>query len=193
MHLNLTFTGVSNVDLPALWAALSIKGAAAKVAKIYLALLHTTDLNPFSLLLWSGPTPHASKVYPSIGMTIRGVPDNRQGAVQPWPRSGGWLGTGDAVLVTPQDVDLLFSLLDSRVEEVDVMNAPHHGSAHNSATELYGRIPRLPSTVLMPADGRGRYRHPHNQTLRDTIVAGHAAVRVGDDPRQRFMWSVSVY
>lgn len=188
--LNLTPKQVESP--PDVWKAISAANQWKAVATLYKQHLNTKDLNPYSLVLWSGPGRFAKMITASRGATLRGIYPQRDGALPAWLRSGGWLGTGDAVLSSKQDVDLLFSHFGDRIGEVDVLNAPHHGSRHNSASELYDRVPARSGTVLTPGDGKNGYRHPHAEMVKAALTAGRAVVRVGDSIDQRFMWSVTV-
>ena len=174
-----------------LWQAISVKGVTAQVAKLYKSFLGR-NLNPYSVVLWSGPGDSAKRVTASRGPTIRGATPQRDAPVPPWTRSGGWLGTGDAVLRTAADVQGLLDVLARPLGEVDVVNAPHHGSKNNSGQELYARVPGRPGLVLMNADGMGRYSHPHADVVGAALKHGHAVVRVGNSDRERIMWGVSV-
>jgi len=176
----------------AVWHAIAAKDKWKDVAALYRKLIGKKDLNPYSLVLWSGTGQSGLRVNASRGVTLRGITPQQDGALPPWLRSGGWLGTGDADLRSPADVDLLFRRLSSRIDEVDVLNAPHHGSRHNSAVELYRRVPTRSGTVLTSADGKNGFGHPHGEMVKDALLAGRTVVRVGDSAEQRFMWSVTV-
>lgn len=182
----------SDVDDPVLlWKAIAVKDAWKTVKDIYLAELGVADLNPYSLLLWSGPGADVTRVFASVGMTLRALTAHGTAAMPPWTRSGGWLGTGDARMSSRPEVDQLVQRMPPQISEVDVMNAPHHGSRNNSSVDLYNLIPSPPGIVVTPADGR-RWGHPHAEVLSAALEAGHAVIRVGDSPTQRFVWSVTV-
>ncbi|MBD8515319.1 hypothetical protein IFU11_00045 [Plantibacter sp. CFBP 8804] len=174
------------------WRAISAKNRWRDVADLYRKLLTHRDLNPYSLVLWSGPGPNVRRVTTSRGVTLRGLYPLGDGALRPWFRSGGWLGTGDAMLRSSVDVDKLISYFGRTLDEVDVMNAPHHGSRHNSSTELYKRVPDRSSVILAPADGRNGFNHPHAAMVDAALTEGCAVIRVGDSEHQRFAWSVTV-
>ena len=86
------------VGYPAtLWQAISVEGVTAQVAKLYKGLLGR-NLNQYSVALRSGPGASAKRVAASCGPTNRGVSPKRNSPAPPWTRSGGRLGSGDAVL-----------------------------------------------------------------------------------------------
>lgn len=94
---------------------------------------------------------------------------------------------------TDDDIDQLIHRLGSEVEQVDVLNAPHHGSSHNSGDALYRRIRREGGVVLAPADGMNGWGHPHPEVVTAALVAGHAVSRVGNTPTQRYAWGIEVW
>lgn len=174
------------------WRAISAKNRWRDVAKLYRELLTHRDLNPYSLVLWSGPGPGVRSISASRGVTVRGLSPLCDGTLRPWFLSGGWLGTGDAMLRSSADVDTLINQFGRALNKVDVMNAPHHGSRHNSGTELYKRVPDRSSVILASADGKNGFNHPHAAMVVAALTEGSAVIRVGDSEHQRFAWSVTV-
>lgn len=175
-----------------LWSAIAAKDAWKTVGDIYRQELPTSDLNPYSLMLWSGPGPGARQIHASRGATLRNLDNQTDRALKVWGRTGGWLGTGDAVLKSGPEVDRLIYWLGALNSKIDVLNAPHHGSRNNSDNNLYSRVPEAAGVVLAPADGKNNWHHPHSEVVIAAITEGHAVMRVGDRPDQRFMWSVTV-
>lgn len=172
--------------------ALSQPGATATAARVYKLIVGKRDLNPYSIILWSGAT-NGSSVHTSLGRAGRRLQDGRCLVHFMWPLSGSWLGTGDATIVTSSQIDNLLAMVGAEDSSIDVMNAPHHGARDNSGNLLYARVPRVGGIVLAPADGRNGWGHPHDEVIRSAVANGCAMIRVGDSPSQRFFWAVSVY
>lgn len=187
----LLYPSVSIGDLKSVdgtWNAISSIDGAAAAAKVYKMLLNKIDLNPFSMVLWTGP----------------GHPKNDALNVEPfdtlmprhwWRKSGwcgGWLGTGDAVLLSQKHVDELSRIIGCSIERTDVLNAPHHGSKNNSRSTLYERLPEFPGTVLMPASGRKGYNHPAPDVVKAALRSRHAVHCVDENLENRFEWRVTV-
>lgn len=185
--------GISEVGDPrALWTAISNRVARGKLAAIYRKQLGDRDLNKYSLVLWSGPATGKGRVYGSRGPVVRSLEPSPDAPITPWSRTGGWLGTGDARLKDVADVDELTRHFGNLLDRVEVVNAPHHGSSHDSGRPLYHVVPVPQGLVLTPADGKNGWNHPHCEMVRAALEEGRAVLRVGDDPSQRVMWSVSV-
>ncbi|MCM3437868.1 hypothetical protein [Rothia dentocariosa] len=126
--------------------------------------------NSSSLILYSGP-PKDSYSYRSYGPYCYYGPYDY---VAPARRSSfclGWLGTGDARLKEPTNVDVLKINLDWRKEYIHTVTVPHHGSKNNWSKEFIELFGKDGSGVycITAADPVYTYKHPHNCVVRDII------------------------
>lgn len=126
--------------------------------------------NSSSLILYSGP-PKDSYSYRSYGPYCYYGPYDY---VAPARRNSfclGWLGTGDARLKEPTNVDVLKINLDWRKEYIHTVTVPHHGSKNNWSKEFIELFGKGGSGVycIAAADPVYTYKHPHNCVVRDII------------------------
>lgn len=152
----------------------------ARMAKAARGKGGATPSNHSSLCAWSGPTqPHT---------WCR----NRMATSAPWslPIAPGWIGTGDAVLITPQQVAALeHGFTAARTAHVGIMSAPHHGSKFDSSPDLWAAFPTLHVVTVEANSSTGQVgnRHPHQQVVSDIFAAGatpYFATRTAAD----FVW-----
>ncbi|WP_108820280.1 MBL fold metallo-hydrolase [Pseudovibrio sp. Alg231-02] len=126
------------------------------------------DLNPSSLMLYSGPKSSFTTSGYSKNHTCRcDCPlcsrlgrDTRSGVS--WlgrdTRSGvSWLGTGDADLSTSIKCDDLKKHFSHRVDKILTATVPHHGSKKNSCN---GTISTIPATNWIISAHPESYGHP---------------------------------
>ncbi|AJE67902.1 hypothetical protein [Corynebacterium glutamicum] len=73
-----------------------------------------------------------------------------------------------------------------KIKDVDVINAPHHGSKAQSSDELYTRMSKGSGIVLAPADEMQKYKHPNYDLLSAAMKTEHVVIRVGNSPTQHF-------
>lgn len=78
-------------------------------------------------------------------------------------RSVAWLGTGDAELKSRTSVsDLAKHFTVQRLESAFVVGAPHHGSHHNSSSDLWAEFT---DHTVITLHAQNRYGHPASATV----------------------------
>lgn len=102
------------------------------------------------------------------------------------PIAPAWLGTGDAGLLTENNVDAMRAILNqSRLDRVGIASAPHHGSRHDSGDALWDALTNVRWVTIEAnhEEGGAGNHHPHTEVL-DALGAlsidVHSAVD-GDD------------
>lgn len=81
----------------------------------------------------------------------------------------GWLGTGDAPLATPQQIDGVTARFSPhRMAHVGITSVPHHGSKFDSGAQLWVALPAVRDATI-EADSTtgspGGNVHPHQDVL----------------------------
>lgn len=75
---------------------------------------------------------------------------------------GGWLGTGDALLKESANIhELKANLGEERINRVQVLTAPHHGSRKNSDYEFYDVFSQNGIECIVQSNPEYTHRHPH--------------------------------
>lgn len=84
------------------------------------------------------------------------------------PIAPAWLGTGDAGLLRPQDVDgLRVALTTHRLDRVGITSAPHHGSRLDSSAQFWDSLPNVRRVTIQAHNAHGGTgnAHPHSHVL----------------------------
>lgn len=92
------------------------------------------------------------------------------------PGAPSWIGTGDAVLRNQNQVkDLEIALGPGRMAHVGSISVPHHGSKHDSSTNLWGSLPALDVATIEANHSIGSAsgnKHPHQEVLNELTNHG---------------------
>lgn len=150
--------------------------------------------NSSSLILYSGP-PKDSCRYRSYGPYCYYGPYDY---VAPARRSScclGWLGTGDARLEEPKNVDVLKRKLDSRNEYIHTITVPHHGSKYNWSEEFIKLFGKGGSGVycIAAADPTYKYGHPDGDVVKDIIHHHSIFCLVSTEPSSFYKEKIKIH
>ena len=75
----------------------------------------------------------------------------------------GWMGTGDARLMLPPEINLFATAFQSQLSAVKIVSAPHHGSRRNSDINFWKLFPNMDTVTI---EASGRYNLPNCEVLR---------------------------
>ena len=150
--------------------------------------------NSSSLILYSGP-PKDSCRYRSYGPYCYYGPYDY---VAPARRSSGclgWLGTGDARLEEPKNIDTLKRKLDWRSGLVHTITVPHHGSDNNWSSNFIEIFGEKGSGVycITAADPVYTYKHPHDCVVRDIIRHHSLFYLVSTEPSSFYKEKIKIH
>lgn len=97
-------------------------------------------------------------------------------------RFGGWLGTGDARLADPENIDELKDKLGrKRLRRIQIVTVPHHGSKDNSSKYFFDIFCNSNLDCVIHSDPNGRYGHPHRESLLNIEFNGFTSIPVTKD------------
>ncbi|WP_141761769.1 hypothetical protein [Rothia sp. HMSC062F03] len=96
---------------------------------------------------------------------------------------GGWLGTGDARLKDPLNIDeLRVNLGQERINRIRVLTVPHHGSENNSNDKFYNIFSRTRVECVVHSDPGYTFHHPHTEIEELIAKKGLVEVPVTKEP-----------
>lgn len=96
---------------------------------------------------------------------------------------GGWLGTGDARLKDPLNIDeLRVNLGQERINRIRVLTVPHHGSRNNSNDKFYNIFSRTRVECVVHSDPGFTFQHPHTEIEELIATKGLVEVPVTKEP-----------
>lgn len=162
------------------------------------------DFNCSSVILYSGPHDEIwSDHHPALYRACKGWRHiDYEGYSLPWceyhhlmdcehylskcfkwgTRFGGWLGTGDARLADPENIDELKDKLGrKRLRRIQVVTVPHHGSKYNSSKYFFDIFCNSNLDCVIHSDPNGRYGHPHHESLLNIEFNGFTSIPVTKD------------
>lgn len=153
--------------------------------------------NSSSLILYSGP-PKDSCRYRSYGPYCYYGPYDY---VAPARRSScclGWLGTGDARLEEPKNVDALERKLDWRSGLVHTITVPHHGSDNNWSSKFIELFGENGSGVYCIAAADPKYKrykrpHPHDSVVGDIVCHYSPFYLVSTEPSSFYKEKIKIH
>ena len=153
--------------------------------------------NSSSLMLYSGPPKDLCR-YRSYGPYCYYGPYDY---VAPARRSScclGWLGTGDARLEEPKNVDILKRKLDWRSGLVHTITVPHHGSDNNWSSKFIEIFGENGSGVycIAAADPKcRRYKrpHPHDSVVGDIVCHHSPFYLVSTEPSSFYKEKIKIH
>lgn len=97
-------------------------------------------------------------------------------------RFGGWLGTGDARLADPENIDELKDKLGrKRLRRIQVLTVPHHGSKHNSSKYFFDIFCNSNLECVIHSDPNRGYGHPHHEALLNIKFNGFTPISITKD------------
>jgi len=150
-----------------------------------------SDLNLTSLCLYSGPYKLIKKFGRHCWRSRAAFPSRE--SIGPWNPRPGWLGTGDARIVSDDDFDRFDFNLGAYVENIGILNLPHHGSDYSSDQELLKRFEFDQNRLTCQASAaRGNvHKHPSRSKHFDTAGLGMHFVLVTQDLPSRWTQAVT--
>lgn len=102
-------------------------------------------------------------------------------------RFSGWLGTGDARLADPKNINEIKDKLGrKRLWRIQVVTVPHHGSKNNSNDDFFNIFCNPNLECIIHSDPNGRYNHPHRETLSSIELNGFIPILVTTDEISKY-------
>lgn len=192
------YDDIKNNDIQSIYKNRSKIKDAYKCAVREIPEANKSDVwNSSSLMLYSGP-PKDSCRYRSYGPYCYYGPYDY---VAPARRSScclGWLGTGDARLEEPKNVDTLKRKLDWRSGLVHTITVPHHGSDNNWSSKFIEIFGENGSGVycIAAADPKcRRYKrpHPHDSVVGDIVCHHSPFYLVSTEPSSFYKEKIKIH
>ncbi len=169
------------------WILSLVTKSQTELRRSYDSLRGLRDRNDTSLCLYSGPAVARQSFTAWRSRAGHAHPERPE--VGCWNVRPGWLGTGDAPLKLPQEVQEFNLYYATRKQNVGYLALPHHGSRRNHNDLIFDGFDSPPNCVL-GADGL--YGHPHQEVLLSAARGGSVATIVTDDVASRSVESCTI-
>lgn len=169
------------------WILSLVTKSQTELRRSYESLRGLRDRNDTSLCLYSGPAVARQSFTAWRSRAGHAHPERPE--VGCWNVRPGWLGTGDAPLKLPQEVQEFNLYYATRKQNVGYLALPHHGSRRNHNDLIFDGFDSPPNCVL-GADGL--YGHPHQEVLLSAARGGSVATIVTDDVASRSVESCTI-
>lgn len=102
-------------------------------------------------------------------------------------RFGGWLGTGDARLADPENIDELKDKLGrKRLRRIQVLTVPHHGSKYNSSKYFFDIFCNSNLECVIHSDPNRGHGHPHHEVLLNIKFNGFTPISITKDESSEY-------
>lgn len=192
------YDNIKNNDIQSIYKNRSKIKDAYKCAVREIPEANKSDVwNSSSLILYSGPPKDSCRCRSYGPYCYYGPYDY----VAPARRSScclGWLGTGDARLEKPKNVDTLKRKLDWRSGLVHTITVPHHGSDNNWSSkfiELFGENGSGVYCIAAADPKCKRYKrpHPHDSVVGDIVRHYSPFYLVSTEPSSFYKEKIKIH